>query len=81
MNQVVDRLEIKATGQRRSEHPTILTTINLKFVIGGPSLDASVVAKAVNSAEEQYCPVWAMLKPGTKIHSSFELVRDGSQRR
>ncbi len=74
MNQVVDRLEVKATGQRRNEHPMILTTIRLKFVIGGPSLDASVVAKAISLAEKEYCPVWAMIKPGTKIDSAFDLV-------
>ena len=74
MNQPVQRMEVKTTGKRRDEHPMILTTINLHFTIGGPGLDAGAVAKAIHQAEEQYCPVWAMIKPGTEIRSSFELV-------
>ncbi len=51
-----------------------LTAIHLHFTMGGPALEASVVAKAISLAEEEYCPVWAMIKPGTEIHSAFELV-------
>ncbi len=74
MNQHVERLEVKATGKRRSEHPMMLTSISLNFIIGGPSLDADTVAKAIRLAEEQYCPVWAMLKPSTNISSAFTLI-------
>jgi putative redox protein len=74
MNQQVERLEVKASGRSRSEHPRILTGIHLKFMIGGPSLDGTVVEKAISLAEREYCPVWAMMKPGTKIDSSFELA-------
>ncbi len=74
MNQDVERLEVKATGTRRNEHPMMLTSISLNFTIGGPSVAADAVAKAIRLAEEQYCPVWAMLKPSTKVRSTFALV-------
>jgi putative redox protein len=70
------RLEVEARGIRRDEHPTVLTDIDLEFVVCGPGRDPEVVARSLRMAEEQLCPVWAMLKPGTTIRSSFRIVED-----
>ncbi len=69
-------LEVEARGIRRDEHPTVLTDIDLEFVVRGPGQDPEVVARSLRMAEEQLCPVWAMLKPGTTIRSSFRIVED-----
>jgi putative redox protein len=74
MEQPVQGLEVHARGCRREEHPTIFTQIELEFVIAGPAVDPAMVAKAIALSEERYCPVWAMLKPGTKITSSTRFV-------
>ena len=67
-------LEVEARGQRRSEHPTVITDITLDFVVRGAGLNPDMVAKALQMAEERICPVWAMLKSGTTISSSFQIV-------
>ncbi len=72
--QPVTALRIKAIGQRRAEHPTVFTDIMLEFVVTGP-VEESVVGKVIEQAEAHICPVWAMLKPGTSIKSSFRIER------
>jgi putative redox protein len=70
-------LEVHARGQRRDEHPTVITHIDLEFVIAGAGVEDSAVQRALTIAEEQLCPVWAMLKPGTPIVPTYRLVEAG----
>jgi putative redox protein len=67
-------LVVEARGKRRDEHPTVITEIALEFVITADGIDPDRVAQALKVAEEQLCPVWAMLKPGTPITTSFRIV-------
>jgi putative redox protein len=76
MKQPVEGLEVKACGQRSDTHPTVLTDISLDFALRGPGLDAEAVQRALAIAENQLCPVWAMLKPSTPITASFRLLEE-----
>ena len=73
MGQPVAGLEVAVNGQRRDEHPTVLTDIAISFSLDAAGVDAQAVVRALKVAEEQLCPVWAMLRPGTVITASFEL--------
>jgi len=73
MQQDVQGLEVTARGQRRDEHPTVLTRIDLEFELRG-DIDTESVARALSVAEEQLCPVWAMLKGTTPIASTFSIA-------
>lgn len=64
-------LEVEARAERRAEHPTVLSAIELVYQLGGEVLDPSVVEQAVRLAEDRLCPVLAMLRPGTSIRSSW----------
>ncbi len=77
MNQPIQGLEIQARGKRRTEHPTVLTEIALEFTVRGSDIKAEVVQKALDESESRFCPVWAMLKPGTSIRASFRIVPGG----
>ncbi|MCU0293102.1 MAG: OsmC family protein [Thermoanaerobaculaceae bacterium] len=70
--QTIAGLTVRARGQRRTEHPTVLTQIALEFVVRG-GVDPSVVARAIEQSEAHICPIWAMLKPSTPISSSFRI--------
>ena len=74
MEQPILSLGVRAKGQRRKEQPTIFTTINLEFIVRGTDIDPAVVAKAIALSEDRFCPVWAMLKAGTTITSSFQII-------
>jgi putative redox protein len=74
MRQPVDGLTVEARGQRRDEHPTVLTGIQLRFTFRGRGLDRAAVVRAIDLADTKYCPVWAMLKAGTPITATVEIV-------
>jgi putative redox protein len=74
MKQPFTGLEVHARGTRREEHPTVLTDIDLEFVVSGAGVPGEAVARALTVAEEQLCPVWAMLKGATNIVARFRLI-------
>jgi putative redox protein len=65
-------LRVDARGVRRSEHPTVFTEIGLEFVLDG-TVDAATMAGILEQAETRVCPLWAMLKPSTRITASFRI--------
>ena len=71
--QPVTGVEVTARGQRRDEHPTVITSIELEFVVSG-AVDPARVEHALKLSETHICPVWAMLKTGTPISSSYRVV-------
>lgn len=71
--QPVTGVEVTARGQRRDEHPTVITSIELEFVVKG-AVDPARVEHALKLSEAQICPVWAMLKTGTPISSGYRVV-------
>ena len=74
MRQPVSGIEVDVNAVRRDEHPTVYTEIGLEFTVRGDGLDPAAVARAVATAEEQICPVWAMLKPGTPITATCRVL-------
>jgi putative redox protein len=67
MKQDVTKFTVTAIGKRTTEHPTVLTEIQVVFDIEGNGLSSELIGKAVRLSDEKYCPVWAMLRPSTKI--------------
>lgn len=67
MGRIVTGLEVRAVGQRRDEHPTVFTAIELHYDLQGDGLDAACVERAIALSEDKYCPVWAMLKGSVAI--------------
>jgi putative redox protein len=73
--QPVDRVEVQARGRRRDEHPSVITRIDLAFTVYG-AVDPERVEHALKLSEAQICPVWAMVKPGTPVTSTFTVVAE-----
>jgi uncharacterized OsmC-like protein len=71
MNIKVDSLEVEAAAERRTEHPTVLTHIQLVYHVRGHALDPSMLEGAKRIAEDQLCPVLAMLRPGVSVQSTL----------
>lgn len=66
-------LRVTARGQRRDEHPSVFTRIEVEFVLRGDGLDPQVVQACIALADEKLCPVWAMLRPATPIVTSYRI--------
>jgi uncharacterized OsmC-like protein len=73
MGAKVESLQVEARAERRSEHPTVLTAIELVYILRGEGLGVEMVERAVRVAEDQLCPVLAMLRPGTEIRSEWRV--------
>jgi len=74
MKKPVEKLEVQAVGKRRMDvHPTVLTDIKLQFSLKGDGLDGPSVEKAIQMAEETYCPVWAMIKNNVSVSWEYSL--------
>jgi putative redox protein len=71
--QPVRGLEVRATGHRRDEHPTVFTRIDVEFVLHGDDLDREVVEHCITVADEKLCPVWAMIRPATPIVTTYRI--------
>ena len=71
--QPLEALELTVRGPRRQEHPTVITSIDVEFVLHGAGLDPEVVRHCIALADEKLCPVWAMIRPGTPISSRFRI--------
>jgi uncharacterized OsmC-like protein len=67
----IDSLEVDVRAERRAEHPTVLTEMEIVYYVGGAEVNPEAVDQAVRIAEDQLCPVLAMLRPGTVIRSSW----------
>lgn len=69
--------DIKASGDGvlRETHPQTYETIDVHLEITSPDATEAEVARALKSAEEKVCPVWAMLKGNVDIRTTFELKR------
>lgn len=72
--QRVRGLEVTATGQRRDEHPTVFTRIDVELVLRG-DLEPEVVEHCITLADEKLCPVWAMLRPATPIFTTYRIEK------
>lgn len=59
----VDHFEIQLEGQRRDEHPRILTDVKLNYVFRGSGLEEKRkhLEDAVLLSQEKYCSVAGML--------------------
>src|SRR5215469_11006451 len=71
MGVAVKSLEVDARAERRAEHPTVLSEIELVYWLGWDGGDAQMVDRAVRMAEDLLCPVLNMLRPGTTIRSMW----------
>jgi putative redox protein len=73
MQQPVSELEVEVRALRRTEHPTVLTSISLEFAVKGEGVDPAAVTRALQISEDRLCPIWNMLKGGTAIKAGFHL--------
>ncbi len=74
--QTVTGYEIVVSAERATEHPKVYTSIKVEHVVRGKDVSPEAVARAIELSEEKYCTVSAMLRPGTKIESSYRVVNE-----
>jgi len=76
MGQDIKDLTVRARGEKREIHPTVLTSVELEFEFRGGRVDGASVEKAFALSEERFCPVWVMLKTSVPITTKFRILAD-----
>ena len=72
--QVIDRYEVEARAEQRSEYPQVLTRIDVTHIVEGTVVLEAAVRRAIELSATKYCPVNAMLSSGaTEIHHGFRM--------
>jgi len=68
-------LKMLISGERR-EHglPKPWTSIHVRYVLSGDSLEKRFVEEAIKDSTEKFCSVGATLQPTAKITHSYEIV-------
>ena len=68
-------LKLQLTGER-PEHglPKPWTSIHIKYILSGDSLEKKYVEEAIRDSTEKFCSVGATLAPTAKITHSYEIV-------
>lgn len=74
MRQDVRAFAVTAGGPKQADHPRVFTSIRLDMELAGPNIDRASAEKALQMAEEKYCPVFAMLKNSVPIRSTIRIV-------
>ena len=78
--QLVERYEVRASGEQQDARPNEFTRIDLVHVVEGPEIDHEAVRRAIELSATKYCAVGATLSTGRlEIHHAYP-VRDGSGR-
>lgn len=75
MKKNVASCEIKASGERRQEHPTCFEKIFIEFIIKSDNVEPADLDKVIALSEETYCPVWAMIKGNVIVEIKYTINR------
>jgi len=67
MKKTVSSISAEVNGIVRDEHPKALEHIRLTLKISAADLSDSEVKEALQVAENEICPVWAMLKGNVAV--------------
>jgi putative redox protein len=78
MSRNISGLQVKVEADRSICHPTVLTSIHLRFYFDSPDLTVADFEKALSLSEEKYCPVYSMITRDTRIVSTCHISQTES---
>lgn len=80
--QVIERYEVRASGEQRDEPPAVFTRIDVVHDITGQDVDVTAVRRAIELSATRYCAVGATLSTGvTEIHHTYVIRNDEDEPR
>jgi len=72
MRALPETFRLEVVAELTDEHPRVYSSIHLRYIFGGPQLDAAKIEKAVTLSKTKYCGVSAMLVKASNV--TFEVV-------
>ena len=59
--QVVSDFQVQVHAQRVDEHPKVISSAVIEYLVSGRDVDEAAVVRAIELSAERYCPAHAML--------------------
>jgi putative redox protein len=73
MQKEIEEYSMKATGIRKTGHPTGFSKITLEIFLKSKNTTIEEVEKIIKMAEATYCPIWSMLKDDIEIDTKVTI--------
>ena len=74
MKKNVSGFRVNGKGIRRSEHPTSFQKIFLEYTLNSKDAEDKDIEKAIQLSEENYCPVWDMVKNNVEVITEYKIM-------
>lgn len=75
MRKDINVVSVIAKGVRKSEHPTGFKAIQIELIIKSGDLTNDIVDNVIKQSENQYCPVWSMLKGNVDVQVIYKIIK------
>ena len=72
----VTGFEVKVDAERANEHPKVITTFAIHYIVRGRGIDPRAVERAMELSQATYCPAQAMLGKVAPISLSYEIIEE-----
>ena len=59
--QAISNFQVQVHAQRVDEHPKVISSAVIEYLVSGKDVDESAVLRAIELSAEKYCPAQAML--------------------
>lgn len=70
-------LKVRVSGERPEHgYPKPYTSITLKYILSGDSLEEKYVQEAIHDSMEKFCSVIMTVRGVARIEHSYEIVKD-----
>ena len=77
MRQEVTGYQLRITGQRAQQPPSVYTAVTMEHLISGYQISESSVKRALELAEQKYCSASAMFSRTAQIDNIFQIQEAG----
>jgi putative redox protein len=72
--QNVTDFQVKVSAEKARTYPTVFTSIQVHYLLGGTNLDPQAVERAIELSKDKYCSVSAMLGKTAVIEHTYEIL-------
>jgi putative redox protein len=69
MQKNIEEYSMKASGIRKTEHPTGFSKITLEIFVKSNNTTTEEIEKVIQMAETTYCPIWSMLRNDIEVET------------
>jgi putative redox protein len=77
--QAVTDFQVQIHAQRVDEHPKVISSAVIEYLISGKDVDEAAVLRAIQLSAEKYCPAHAMLSQAFPMQLVYKIFDEDSK--